>query len=128
MNHLGRIIKQHRTAMLLSLRALAAASGVSTSHLGRIERGERFPSAYILRRIAGPLGFDEGELFTLAGFLSPIPAEEAKRKPEGTVLGLDPYVAKVLAEEPLEVQRAVIGILAILKSIAKNMGRENLRQ
>ena len=123
MNHLGRIIKQHRTAMLLSLRALAAASGVSTSHLGRIERGERFPSAYILRRIAKPLGFEENELFTLAGFLSPTPAKEAKRKPGGTVLGLDPYVAKVLAEEPLEVQRAVIGILAILKSLAKSIVR-----
>ncbi len=123
MNHLGRIIKQHRTAMLLSLRALATASGLSLSHLGRIERGERFPSAYILRRIAKPLAFDERELFTLAGFLSPIHTEEAKRKAGGTVLGLEPYVAKVLAEEPLEVQRAVIGILAILKSLAKSIVR-----
>ena len=123
MNHLGSIIKQHRAAMLLSLRALAAASGVSTSHLGRIERGERFPSAYILQRIAKPLGFEENELFTLAGFLSPIPAEEAKKKPVDTVLGLDLYVAKVLAEEPVEVQRYVIGILGILKSLAKSTGR-----
>ncbi len=123
MNHLGRLIKQHRTARSLSLRALAAASGISTSHLGRIERGERFPSAYILRRIAKPLGFDENELFTLAGFLSPTPAEEAKGEPKSTVLVLDPYVAKVLAEEPVEVQRAVIGILVILKSLAKSTVR-----
>ena len=123
MNHLGKLIKQHRTERLLSLRALAAASGISTSHLGRIERGERFPSAYILRRIAKPLGFDENELFTLAGFLSPVPAEEAKRTPGDNVLGLDPYVAKVLAEEPLGLQRAVIGILAILKSLAKSIVR-----
>ncbi len=123
MKHLGRIIKQRRTAMGLTLRELATASGISASHLGRIDKGERFPSAYVLRRIAKPLGFEENELFTLAGFLSPIPAEEAKRKHGGTVLGLDPYVAKVLAEEPLEVQRAVIGILAILKSLAKSIVR-----
>ena len=85
MNHLGTIIKQQRTAMRLTLRELANASGVSTSHLGRIERGERFPSAYILQRIAKPLGFDEVELLTLAGFLSPIPTEETKRKPGDTV-------------------------------------------
>ena len=114
--------------MLLSLRALAAASGVSTSHLGRIERGERFPSAYILRRIAKPLGFEENELFTSAGLLSPIPTEEAKKKPVDTVLGLDPYVAQVLAQEPVEIQRSVIAILTILKSIAKGVARENLRQ
>jgi len=28
-------------------------------------------------------------------------------------------VAKMLAEEPVEVQRAVIGILSLLKSVAK---------
>jgi len=47
-------------------------AGVSASHLGRIERGERFPSGSVLRRIAGPLGFEEDELFTLAGYLCPI--------------------------------------------------------
>ncbi len=114
--------------MRLTLRGLATASGLSPSHLGRIERGERFPSAYILRRIAKPLGFDESELFTLAGFLSPIPTKEAKEKPPDTVLGLDPYVAQVLAQEPVEIQRSVIATLTILKSIAKGVGRENLRQ
>ena len=124
MNHLGRIIKQHRTTMRLTLRELAAASGLSPSHLGRIERGERFPSAYILRRIAKPLAFDEGELFILAGFLSPVPAEVAKEKPRDTIPRLDPYVAKVLAEESVEVQRYVIGILGILKSLAKSLRKE----
>ena len=128
MHDLQRIIKQHRTAVPLTLTELATASGVSASHLGRIERGERFPSAYTARKIAEPLALDEGELFTLAGFLSPIPTEDTKEKSSKTVSRLDPYVAKVLAEEPLEVQRSVIGILTILKSIAKGVGRENLRQ
>ena len=124
MNHLGRIIKQHRTAMLLSLRALATASGLSPSYLGRIERGERFPSAYILRRIAKPLAFDERELFTLAGFLSPIATDNAKEKLVETVPRLDPYVASVLAREPVVVQRAAIGVLSILRSLARSILKE----
>jgi len=70
------------------------------------------------------LGFDEGELFTHAGYLSP---EASTTESEPTV-GLDPYVARVLASEPVRVQRCVIGILTILKGMAKGVGRENLRQ
>ncbi len=98
-------------------------SGVSPSHLGRIERGERFPSARILRRIAKPLGFEEDELFTLAGYLSPSSVGESHREYVGS--GLDPYVARVLAQETDEVQRAVIGILSMLKSIARGMTKES---
>ena len=71
---LGRILKQQRVAIPLTLQELASASGVSSSHLGRIERGERFPSAHILRRIAKPLGFDLNELLIMAGHLSPEPS------------------------------------------------------
>jgi transcriptional regulator with XRE-family HTH domain len=116
--NLGKIIKQQRQAQKLTLHELSAASGVSPSHLGRIEKGERFPSAAILQRIARPLGFDEDEIFTLAGYLSPHPIEEGgmpSTQPSG---GLDPYVARLLSQEPVEVQRAVVGILTILKSIA----------
>ena len=119
-SHLGGIIKQQRIALSLTLQQLAAASNVSPSHLGRIERGERFPSAHILQRIAKPLSFEEDELFSLAGFLSSQPSMVSEKV---SIYGndrLDPYVARVLAEEPVETQRAVIGILTILKSIAKN--------
>ncbi len=78
------------------------------------------PSAHILRRIARPLSFGEEELFTLANFLSPVPAEDINEK-SGNTLGLDPYVAGVLAEEPLEVQRAAIGVVSILKSLVRNI-------
>ena len=125
-NDLGRIIKQQRIAIPLTLQELATASSVSSSHLGRIERGERFPSAHILRRIAKPLGFDEDELFTLAGFLSPQISGVAEEK--SATYGnrrLDPYVAKLLAEEPVEIQRAVIGILNTVKLIAKGMSKAN---
>jgi len=121
-NNLGRILKQQRMAVPLTLQELAATSNVSSSHLGRIERGERFPSARILRKIAKPLGFDEDELFTLAGFLSPqTPGVADERSTGYGSRQLDPYVARLLAEEPIEVQRAVIGILTMLKSVAKGI-------
>jgi transcriptional regulator with XRE-family HTH domain len=124
--NLGRVLKQQRLSLPLTLRELSAMSGVSASHLGRIERGERFPSGSILRRIAQPLGFEEDELFTLAGYLSapaPSVAEGYQQYGGGE---LDPYVAKMLTQEPPEMQRAVIGILSILKSISKSMPKEKL--
>ncbi len=123
-SHLGGIIKQQRVTVSLTLQDLTAMSGVSSSHLGRIERGERFPSARILHKIAKPLGFEEDELFTLAGYLSPHPPSIAEESPDYSGKRLNPYVANVLAQEPLDVQRAVIGILTILKSIAKSMSKE----
>ncbi|TET25975.1 MAG: XRE family transcriptional regulator [Dehalococcoidia bacterium] len=121
--NLGVILKQQRLRMPLTLRELTNLSTVSSSHLGRIERGERFPSASILRKIAKPLGFEEGELFTLAGYLSAQPPGMAESSPVYSSRQLEPYVARVLAEEPVEVQRAVLGLLSILKSIAGNIAK-----
>ncbi len=117
--YLGRILKQRRVMIPLTLRGLATISGMSPSHLGRIERGERFPSALILRKIAKPLGFEESELFSLAGYLSPQPSSPDEGSADGSSGRLDPYVGRILSQEPVEVQRTVIGILSILKSIAK---------
>ena len=36
---------------------------------------------------------------------------------------LDPYVARLLAEEAPEVQRSVIGILSLLKTMSKSMSK-----
>ncbi len=63
-NNLYRILRQRRMAILLTLAELTAASSISSVHLRRIETGERFPSAHILRKIAKPLGFD-GESYLL---------------------------------------------------------------
>jgi transcriptional regulator with XRE-family HTH domain len=121
---LGKILKQQRITVPLTLQELAAESGVSSSHLGRIERGERFPSARILRKIAKPLGFNEDELFTLAGFLSPQTSGAAESGTHYSNRQLDPYVARMLAEEPPKIQRAVIGILSLLKSIARGISKQ----
>jgi transcriptional regulator with XRE-family HTH domain len=124
-DHIGLIIKQQRISIPLTLQELSNKAKVSASHLGRIERGERFPSAHILRKIAGPLGFEENELFTLAGYLSAPSSMVAERSPGYTTRQLDPYVARVLGREPVEVQRAVIGILTMLRSIAKSINKES---
>ena len=116
---LGEILKQQRRMIPLTLSKLAAISGISPSYLGRIERGERFPSASILRKIAKPLGFEENELFSLAGYLSRTSTGVEEERTEYIGGHLDPYVSRVLSEEPIEVQRTVIGILSILKSIAR---------
>ena len=118
--NLGRIIKQQRLISGLTLRELADTSGVSSSHIGRIERGERFPSAHVLRRIARHLGFDESELFTLAGYFTPQPPTAAESRAANSAAQLDPLVARALAQEPVEIQRLALVILTLLKSIAKS--------
>jgi len=117
-NRLGKIIKQQRLISGLTLRELADSSGVSSSHIGRIERGERYPSAHVLRRIAGHLGFEQSELFSLAGYFSAQPPA-AERSADNGSSRLDPIVARALAQEPVEIQRLALVILTLLKSIAR---------
>jgi excisionase family DNA binding protein len=81
-NELRRIIKQQRTARGLTLQEVAAVSGVSSSHLSRIEKGERFPSARTLWKIAQPLGMDETELLPMGGY-PPIPVSTEAERPHG---------------------------------------------
>ena len=118
---LGRILRQKRVTLPLTLQELSDKTGISPSHLGRIERGGRFPSAGVLRKIARPLGFGEEELFTLAGYLSPQRVDTIAETPPAYSAGLDPYVARVLAQETPEMQRAVLGILSILKGLARTV-------
>ncbi len=119
--NLGRMLKQRRVMIPLTLREMTIISGVSSSHLGRIEGGERFPSASVLRKMAKPLGFEERELFSLAGYLSSPSVGIEEGGVDYSAQQLDPYVARMLSQEPVEVQRTIIGILSILKSIVKAM-------
>jgi len=116
-NNLGKMIKQRRVITQLSLVKLAVATGVSASLINRIERGERFPSARTLHRLAKPLGFAERELLSLANLLPPQSSNMVDS--EVDLWKLDPYVAIELSKEPVEVQRAILAILYVLKGIAK---------
>ncbi len=66
---IGKIIREQRKSIPLSLNQLSRLSGVSVAHLGRIEQGLRKPSPRTLQKIAKPLGFDLDELLIMAGFL-----------------------------------------------------------
>ncbi len=116
---LGEMLRLQRLTMKLTLQQLAAKASVSPSHLGRIEKGTRFPSARVLQRIAGPLGYQEDQLFAMAGFLN----SKLGNSETNSSDRLDPYVVSMLSQEPAETQQAVIGILTLLKNIARNMNK-----
>jgi transcriptional regulator with XRE-family HTH domain len=114
---IGKVLKQRRRSLLLTIREISEKSGVSASHLSRIEKGNRFPSASVLRRIAEPLGYEELDLMMEAGYLSPLKSDDGEGKEGRRLSKLDPYVAGMLSQEPVEVQRSVIQILSIIKRI-----------
>ena len=82
-------------------------------------KGLRVAYAGVLRKVRQPLGFQEEALLVYADYLSPSAASEGSSQTRDILGGLGLYVAKVLSEEPVEIQRSVIGILTILKSIAR---------
>jgi len=125
LDQIGSVLKQQRLSVPLTLTELATKAKVSPSHLGRIERGQRFPSARILRRIAKPLGFEENEIFTLAGYLTPQLPSLAEDGAPYAGRRLDPVVARLLSQEPVEVQRHVISLLNIMKSLSRSQENTN---
>lgn len=119
--NLGQILKQKRQTIKLTLHELSEASGVSPSHLGRIENGERYPSATILQRLAKPLCLSEGEIFTLAGYLSSDINDKTFTDKALSENNLDPYVVRMLSHEPVEVQRAIVEMLPLVKNVATSL-------
>jgi transcriptional regulator with XRE-family HTH domain len=107
--NLGTIVRRQRNRLGLSLVELAAKSGVSPSHLGRIENAQRYPSTNILRKIARPLELNEEELFNLAGYL---PIKQTKTD--------DLQKHKSLAELDILVDRVTADINRI-KSIIREL-------
>jgi transcriptional regulator with XRE-family HTH domain len=121
---IGSIVRQLRVRADISRVQLGAASGVSTSHLTRIENGQRFPSAKVLRKIAPHLHIGEVELLSLAGYVS---LEQYNMLGNLDSTKLDPNVVAILSQEPVEVQRAVIIILSIIKYIAEGIAHGQTR-
>lgn len=126
--NLGKVLKERRTSIPLTLEQLASASGVSISHLDRIEIGERFPSATVLRKISQPMGYEENELFVLAGYLTAHPARIGEKEAPYSASRIDPEVIKALEQEPVEVQRKVLDILKLMKGNAsKASGKKSAK-
>ena len=62
MKTIGEHIKEHRRAAGLTLRGLAAISGLSFAQISTYERNERFPNCMSLIALADALGVSIDEL------------------------------------------------------------------
>jgi transcriptional regulator with XRE-family HTH domain len=77
----GRAVKQQREAAGLSLRMLAARSGVSSSMISDIERGTKSPTVITVVRLAQALGVSAAAL--IDGGAGPAPRIRVLRRGEG---------------------------------------------
>jgi transcriptional regulator with XRE-family HTH domain len=77
---IGKIIREQRKSIPLSLKQLSEMSGVSIAHLARVENGERVPSPNILQKIAKHLHFDLNELLIGASYISPDPSNSSEEQ------------------------------------------------
>lgn len=69
-NNIGKYIKQLRNKQQLSLGKLAKKSGVSKSHLSRIERDVRGVTPELIKKIAKPLNTTYEFLMAKAGYIN----------------------------------------------------------
>jgi transcriptional regulator with XRE-family HTH domain len=60
----GKRVRELRTQAGLSQEQLGDRSGLHRTYVGGIERGERNPSLFIIKKIADALGVSLGELFS----------------------------------------------------------------
>jgi len=97
--NLGVKLRERRKEKGLKLIELSELTGVATSYLGRIEGGKRFPSAHVLQKIAGTLGYGEAELLKLAGYLSPDRTDERLAKMKEAIKGEIKTAMSILAEK-----------------------------
>ena len=114
---LGRYVQRQRQALGLSIRGLAAAAGVDSSGLSRVERGlmNDLSPAY-LHKLARALEVDPTDLYLMAGYT------EAKRLP-----AFAPYLrAKYeLPEEAVEQVQAFFDFVNAKYVKAKGKGDHN---
>jgi transcriptional regulator with XRE-family HTH domain len=66
---LGALVRARRQAVGLSLRELAARTGVSNAYLSQLERGRHEPSLSVLRAVADALDLPLGGLLAEAGVI-----------------------------------------------------------
>jgi len=109
-NELGESLKARRLEKGLTLLRLSEITGAHQSYLGRIEQGERMPSAPILRKLAGPLGFTEVELLKMAGYLARDEADDQVAKVKREVNDLLTGVQAEFHEALADIQRRVTNL------------------
>ena len=101
---------------------IARENNIPAVHISK----KKFPEqAAFDEQLLSVLKSHQVNFVVLAGYLTPPASGVGERKASyGVATGrLDPYVANLLAQETPEVQRAVIGILTMLKNIAKGLDK-----
>jgi len=73
---LGGYLREQREQAKLSVRQLAALTGVSNPYLSQVERGLRHPSAEVLQQIAKGLRISAEALYVRAGILDEHPRRD----------------------------------------------------
>ena len=96
--NVGKIIREQRKKLSLSLNQLSRLSGVSVAHLGRIEQGQRGASTRTLQKIAEPLRFDLYELLVITGHLSPGVSLSSEEEREKLRVELNTLLQKVVSD------------------------------
>jgi transcriptional regulator with XRE-family HTH domain len=77
---LGKRIRDFRNELAVTQETISQGSGLDTTTIGKIERGERNPNLHNLIRIATAMGVDPGEL--VRGMTKDmVPQLEARRSP-----------------------------------------------
>lgn len=72
---LGRVIRQERQNLHMTIRELGEKAGLSEIYVGEIERGQKYPSGKVLESIAKALEVDLAEFLELV-------AEEIRQERE----------------------------------------------
>ncbi len=101
---LGDYIRRQRELANISLRKVAAQSGISAAVLREIENGLRNPSGALLQSIAGALRLSAETLQLQAGVLDPKTPDESDT---GREILRDPYLTDRQRETLMEVYRAL---------------------
>jgi transcriptional regulator with XRE-family HTH domain len=109
---LGSFLKDHRSALGLSTRALAARCGIDMATVVRLEQGAFIdPKPETLRAVADGLGISPSEVLILAGYVRPqdLPSfvfylrARYPELPESAVEELERSFAEVARRHGLEV-------------------------
>lgn len=67
-NKFGDFLRKYRKENKYSLREMSDKTGISFSHLSKIERGEYNPSKNTVEIISNKLNLDENKLLIMAGY------------------------------------------------------------
>jgi transcriptional regulator with XRE-family HTH domain len=120
-NRLGEYLKSLRQDMGISQYKLAGITGLSVSHICRLEKGNRLPSGTMIVALARALGVAEKELLAMAGYIAANQSTGKYESPVNPETGLDPLVLKALAQETPKLQRQIIQVFQSMKQLAQTM-------